>query len=238
MQLPIIVNERNFLNISVDCVVFGFDDNQLKVLLIEQDKLSEAHVPMSALPGDHVYMGEDLDEAANRVLKELTGIEGLYLKQFHAFGNPNRTKGEKDSQWLRQVRKDPDAHIVTIGYYSLVRMEDLNPVASSFAKNTEWIDVNDIPELAFDHNEILDYALEHLRADTENNHISFELLPKKFTLGQLQQLHELILDKKLDKRNFRKSIKKLEDLIPLNEKQTGVYHKPAQLYSFERNEDK
>lgn len=229
---------RNYLNISVDCVVFGFDDNQLKVLLIEQDKLSESHVPMSALPGDHIFIGEDLDDAANRVLKELTGIEGLYLKQFHAFGNPNRTKGEKDSQWLRQVRKNPDAHIITIGYYSLVRMEDLHPIASSFAKNTEWVDVNEIPDLAFDHNEIFDSALEHLRADTENNYISFELLPKKFTLGQLQQLHELILDKKLDKRNFRKSIKKLEELVPLNEKQTGVYHKPAQLYTFERSEDK
>lgn len=231
-------NEKNFLNVSVDCVIFGFNDNQLKVLLIEQDKLTDSHVPMAALPGDHVYRGEDLDDAANRVLKELTGIEGLYLKQFHAFGNPNRTRGEKDSQWLRQIRKYPDAHVITIGYYSLVRMEDFNPKASSFAKNTEWIDITEIPQLAFDHNEIFECALEHLRTDTENNHISFELLPKKFTLGQLQQLHELILDKKLDKRNFRKSIKKLEDLIPLDEKQKGVFHKPAQLYTYERNEDK
>lgn len=232
------MSDKNFLNISVDCVVFGFDDNQLKVLLIEQEKLSERHIPMVALPGDHVFIGEDLDDAANRVLQELTGIEGLYLKQFHAFGNPNRTKGEKDAQWLRQVRKNPEAHIVTIGYYSLVRMEDLHPKASSFAKNTGWVDISEIPELAFDHNEIFEYALDQLRMDAESYHISFELLPKKFTLAQLQQLHELILDKKLDKRNFRKSIKKLDELIPLNEKQKGVYHKPAQLFSFDMTENK
>lgn len=230
--------ERFFLNVSVDCVVFGFDEDQLKVLLIEQDKLSESHIPMLALPGDHVFEGEDLEEAAARVLKELTGLEGLYLKQFQAFGNPERTKGAKDAMWLRQVRKNPDAHIITIGYYSLVRMEDMHLVASSFAKNADWIDVNEIPALAFDHNEIFETALDHLRIDTESNHISFELLPKKFTLGQLQHLHELILDKKLDKRNFRKSIKKIEELIPLNEKQTGVYHKPAQLYAFEPVGDK
>lgn len=233
-----LIEKRCLLNISVDCVVFGFDENQLKVLVIEQDKLSESHIPLSALPGDHIYEGEDLDEAAARVLKELTGLEGLFLKQFYAFGNPNRTKGAKDATWLRQVRKDPDAHIITIGYYSLVRMEDMHPVASSFAKNIYWADVYDMPQMAFDHNDIFDAALAHLRIDTENNHISFELLPKKFTLGQLQQLHEIILDKKLDKRNFRKSIKKLEALIPLNEKQKGVYHKPAQLYSFGKNNAK
>lgn len=228
--------DKNYLNVSVDCVVFGFDENQLKVLIIEQDKLSESHIPMYALPGDHVFEGEDLDDAAARVLQELTGLNGLYLKQFHAFGNPNRTKSDKDATWLRQFRKNPDAHVITIGYYSLVRMEDMNPKASSFAKNAEWVDINEIPSLAFDHNEIFDCALRNLREETENYHISFELLPKKFTLAQLQHLHELILDRKLDKRNFRKSIKKLDELIPLNEKQKGVYHKPAQLFSFEEPE--
>ncbi|MDO5656553.1 MAG: NUDIX domain-containing protein [Flavobacteriaceae bacterium] len=227
---------KNQLNVSVDCVVFGFDENQLKVLLIEQDQLSDTHIPLTALPGDHVFEGEDLDHAAGRVLKELTGLEGVYLKQFHAFGNPNRTKGAKDATWLKQFRKNPDAHIITIGYYSLVRMEDMNPKASSFAKITEWVDVNEIPDLAFDHNEIFEYALRTLRDDTESYHISFELLPKKFTLAQLQHLHELILNRKLDKRNFRKSVKKIEELIPLNEKQKGVFHKPAQLFSFEMPE--
>lgn len=226
----------NYLNISVDCVVFGFDENQLKVLLIEQEKLGENHIPLSALPGDHVFEGEDLDEAAGRVLKELTGLEGLFLKQFHAFGNPQRTKDDKDSIWLKHVRQEPEAHIVTIGYYSLVRMEDMHPVASSFAKMAYWADVSEVPELAFDHNEIFNCALRQLRDETENYHISYELLPKKFTLGQLQHLHELILNKQLDKRNFRKSIKKMDQLIALNEKQTGVYHKPAQLFSFERPE--
>lgn len=229
------MSNKNLINISVDCVVFGFNDDQLKVLLIEQDKISDNHIPQSALPGDHVIEGEHLDVAASRVLKELTGLEGIYLKQFHAFSDPNRTKAEKDATFLKQLRQNPDAHIITIGYYSLVRMEDMHLEASSFAKNAYWADVYELPELAFDHNDIFETALKHLREDTESNHISFELLPEKFTLGQLQKLHEIILNKKLDKRNFRKSIKKLDELIPLNEKQTGVYHKPAQLFSFKRN---
>ncbi|MDO5509582.1 MAG: NUDIX hydrolase [Weeksellaceae bacterium] len=223
-----------YLDISIDCVVFGFDDEQLKVLLIEQNKLDEEHVALKALPGDLVKKGEDLDEAATRVLSELTNMQGLFLKQFGAFGHPERVRGSKDQKWLKQVRENPDAHIVTIGYYSLVRMEDYKPIAASFAHQTDWVDVYEIPELAFDHNIILEKALERLREDTQNNDISFELLPKKFTLGQLQKLHEMILDKKLDKRNFRKNVKKLDDLIPLNEKQKGVFHKPAQLYTFER----
>ncbi len=229
--------DSKFLDVSVDCVIFGFDEDQLKVLLIEQEKLGDDHIPQKALPGDLVYKNEDLNDAAKRVLEELTGINGVFLKQFQAFGNPNRVKNLKDQTWLRKFRKNPDAQVVTIAYYSLVRMEEYEPQPSSFAKQAEWMDINEIPALGFDHNEIFDYALNKLRTDIETYHIGFELLPKKFTLGQLQQLYEVILDKKLDKRNFRKSIKKLDDLIPLNEKQKGVYHKPAQLYSFDKNDD-
>jgi len=227
----------NYLDISIDCVVFGFDDNEnsLKVLLIEQERISDTIDPQKALPGDLVLKEEDFDIAANRVLQELTGLTGLFLKQFYAFGNPQRLKHEKDQNWLQKYRINPEIRIITLGYYSIIRMEDYKLIPSSFASKAEWVDIDEIPNLAFDHNEILEMALENLRIDTINNNISFELLPKKFTLAQLQNLHEIIFDKELDKRNFRKFIKKMDELIPLNEKQKGVYHKPAQLYSYERN---
>lgn len=228
-------DDSQYLDISVDCVIFGFDDfdNSLKVLLIEQEKISNEE-PFKALPGDLVFKEEDFDSAASRVLEELTGLKGFFLKQFYAFGNPERVRQTKDQTWLHKYRKHPEQRIITIGYYSIIRMEDYNLIPSSFASKAEWISITDIPDLAFDHNEILEMALDHLRSDTINNNISFELLPKKFTLAQLQNLHELILDKELDKRNFRKYVKKMDELIPLNEKQKGVYHKPAQLYKFEK----
>ncbi|MCK0200789.1 NUDIX hydrolase [Ornithobacterium rhinotracheale] len=225
--------KREFLDVSVDCTVFGYDDKQLKILLIEQKKQSPEHIPLRALPGDHVYKGEDIDDAANRVLEELTGLRGVFLKQFHAFGKPDRLQQKQDKEWLLNVRKDLNKHVVTIAYYSLIKMEDFVPEAVSFANKTEWVNIDEIPHLGFDHDEIFQKALATLRFDTENYNIAFELLPKKFTLSQLQNIYEVILDREFDKRNFRKSIKKLSNLIPLNEKQKGVFHKPAQLYSFD-----
>lgn len=224
------------MDLSVDCVIFGYNEvsNSLQVLLIEQEQLDEFTPPLKALPGDFVLEDEHLDDSAGRVLKELTSLSGVYLKQFFTFGNPNRVKHEKDQKWLQKHRENPYNRVITIGYYSLVRMEDYIAQPSSFAQKIEWINIHDIRELAFDHKEIIRLALEELREDTINNNISLELLPKKFTLAQLQSLYEIILDKELDKRNFRKSIKKIEELVPLNEKQKGVFHKPAQYYTFER----
>ena len=227
--------DSQYLDVSVDCVVFGFDDNDnsLKVLLIEQEKISEQE-PLKALSGDLVLNEENFDSAASRILEELTGLKGFFLKQFYAFSNPERVRQTKDQNWLHKYRKHPEQRIITIGYYSIIRMEDYNLIPSSFASKAEWMSISEIPDLAFDHNEILEMALEHLRSDTISNNISFELLPKKFTLAQLQNLHEIILDKELDKRNFRKYVKKMDELIPLNEKQKGVYHKPAQLYRYQK----
>ncbi|MGI9528049.1 MAG: NUDIX hydrolase [Weeksellaceae bacterium] len=230
------ITHDKLLNVSVDCVIFGYQDNQLYVLLIEQEKLKENHMPLSALPGDHIITGEDLDTAANRVLKGLTGIDGVYLKQFKAFGNPDRTKKEKDRIWLYKVRENPEEQVITIGYYALIQMDKTNLTPSSFAKRAYWINVKEIPNLAFDHNEICNEALQQLRKDAESFYISCELLPEKFTLTQLQSLYEAILDKKLDKRNFRKNAKKMKALICLNEKQKGVSHKPALLYTIESKE--
>ena len=225
------------LNVSVDCVVFGWSGKDLNVLLIEQKRAEKnKHLPPRiALPGDLVIENEGLDDAANRILKELTNLEGIFLHQFHTFGNPERVKGLKDQDWLRAFREHPEAHVITVSYYSLVRMDGFKPEASSFASKTQWIRLKDIPDLAFDHNEIVSTALDHLRNDVEQKQIGFELLPEKFTLSQIQSLHEAILERKLDKRNFRKSIKKLETIVPLNEKQIGVTHKPGQLFKHQNN---
>lgn len=228
----------NELDISVDCVLFGFDGEGLKVLLIEQaipesGSLSKEQVQL-ALPGDLVFIEESLDDSAGRVLKQLTSLEGIYLKQFHTFGDPERVKGLKDQEWLRSFRAHPERRVITVAYYSLVKMEDYQPQPSSFAGRAIWVDVNSIPDLAFDHNEIAETALDVLREELDTKHIGFELLPEKFTLSQLQLLYEIILDKKLDKRNFRKNIKKMDQVIPLDEKQQGVLHKPAQLFRFDK----
>ena len=226
-------------DLSVDNVVFGFDGEQLQVLLIRQGLPGEdmgADRFHMAVPGDLVLPEEGLDEAAHRILSNLTSLQGIYLKQFHAFGAPDRVFDEKDREWLTRFRPYPERRVVSIGYYSLVSMTDYLPKPSSFASRAEWCPLADIPRLAFDHNCIIAAGLEKLREDVVHHNIIFELLPEKFTLGQLQRLHEIILGKELDKRNFRKNVKKMVDVIPLDEKQEGVLHKPAQLYTFRRPE--
>jgi len=156
----------------------------------------------------------------------------VFLKQFHAFGHPDRVSDLKDQQWLRTFREEPQNRVMTVAYYGLVSLHDHTPAPASFAGDVHWTDVRDLPSLAFDHDDIASLALATLRAELESKHISFELLPEKFTLRQLQSLHEVILDKKLDKRNFRKNIKKLDHVVPLNEKEEGVLHKPAQLFTY------
>lgn len=227
------------MDVSVDCALFGFDGETLKLLLIRQKTtadgpLSEADLQM-ALPGDFVHAGESLEDAAGRVLQELTGLEDVYLKQFHAFGDPQRVKGLKDQQWLRTFREHPENRVITVAYFGLVSLHDHHPRASSFAGKADWTAVEELPELAFDHDDIAALALATLREQLESKHIGFEMLPKKFTLRQLQTLHEIVLDKKLDKRNFRKNVKRMDHVVPLDEKEEGVLHKPAQLFTFDVN---
>ncbi|MGB0430007.1 MAG: NUDIX hydrolase [Bacteroidia bacterium] len=223
-------------NISVDCVVFGYNGNGVDVLLIKQKATSENQESQYALPGNLVRTNEDLDSAALRVLNDLTQLKGIYLKQFKAFGDPNRVTNPKDKAWLNEVREFPNERVITVAYYSLVSEEDYEPRPAEFAATSEWVSLKNLPPLAFDHDEILHQAIATLRNELITENIGFELLPKKFTLSQLQELHEIILDKKLDKRNFRKSMKKMNKLIALDEKQKGVDHKPAQLFQYEPNQ--
>jgi len=222
------------IDISVDNVIFGFDDDKLKVLVIERKAISDNKKGMNAIPGDLVYPDESLDEAAARVLRDLTSLEGLFLKQFYTFGDPLRVSDVKDQEWLRSFRANPERRVITVAYYSLVNMTEYQLIPSYFAQKAEWISLEDVPDLAFDHNQIVKQALYSLREGLEKEQIGFELLPEKFTLTQLQNLHEIILDKKFDKRNFRKNAKKMDHLVALNEKQEGVLHKPAQLFKFEK----
>tara|TARA_Y100001934_G_C12326413_1_gene762829 strand:- start:887 stop:1588 length:702 start_codon:yes stop_codon:yes gene_type:complete len=217
-------------NVSVDCVVFGFDNEKLNILLIEQ-KMANKEKVQFALPGDLIVDDEGLDDAANRVLSEITGISGVFLRQFKAFGDPNRVSDIKDLDWLKNYRQNPQARVITVAYLSLVKMDDFQPEASSFAERVFWQELDSLPSLAFDHNQILSEALDRLRDDFVNHRTGFELLPEMFTLGQIQKLYEIILGKELDKRNFRKKILKEKLVSATNQKQTGVLHKPAILYT-------
>ena len=224
----------SLINLSVDCVILGFDDDQkLKILLIKK-VINKKGDFQYAIPGDLLDNNEDLLSGAKRILKNLTSLDKLYLKQFKAFGDPNRTKDKKDQSWLNLYRKNPKERVVTVGYLSLVKMEDYIPQASSLASDAEWVDFNSIPDnLAFDHNEIINSGLRYLRTQLDHKIIS-NLLPSKFTLSQLQYIYEILLDEKLDKRNFRKNISKISVIKKTKEKQEGVAHKPAYLYTYEK----
>jgi 8-oxo-dGTP diphosphatase len=224
----------SIINLSVDCVILGFDNDQkLKILLIKKVINKKGDVQY-AVPGDLLGVGEDLLCGARRILKSLTSLDNLFLKQFRAFGDPLRTKDKKDQPWLTLYRKNPNERVVTVGYLSLVKMEDYLPQASSFALDAEWVGLNDVPEnLAFDHNEIIKSGLRYLRTQLDHKIIS-NLLPSKFTLSHLQYIYEILLDEKLDKRNFRKNISKIKVIKKTKEKQEGVAHKPAYLYTYDK----
>jgi len=220
-------------NVSVDCVVFGFENDALKVLVIQRDASAEndGSVLSWSLPGDLIQDNEGLDQAANRILKELTTLDNVYLRQFGAFGDPNRIKNPIDKIWLKKMRAYPEARVITVAYLSLVDIKKFNPRPSNFALDAEWKSIKSLPILAFDHGLIIEKGLNSLQEQVESSDIVYKLLPKKFTLSQLQKLHELINDQKIDKRNFRKKIMAKDVLKALDEKQKGVSHKPAQLFS-------
>lgn len=223
--------------ISVDCVIFGFDFTQLNVLLVDRVMVDEITgnevINDLTLTGNHIYEDEDLDDAASRVLFDLTGLKDIYLEQFKTFGSTKRISREIDRTWLKFNGRDPDKRIVTIGYYSLLATDKVT--LEWKGRNVRWMPVSEVTNLAFDHMEILSSALEALRTKLLHEPVGFELLPPKFTLSQLQRLYEIILGEELDKRNFRKKVSRMKYLVPLDEKQKGVPHKPARLYLFDRD---
>lgn len=221
-------------NVSVDCVVFGFDGADLKVLLVERyrrDNLDFQDDTM-VLPGDLINDNEDLDDAATRVLFDLTGLTKIFLEQIGAFGHPNRLSKPKDVAWLEAVRLNPEARVITIGYYALVNIKNYKVRPSSFAKHVVWRDYNEVEELGFDHNDILDRAIHNLRDRLYREPIGFELLPPHFSLHQLYSLYNEIMGGGIDRRNFRRRMLKTGFLKETEQYQEGVPHKPARLYTF------
>lgn len=225
-------------NISVDCVVFGFDFEKLNVLMVERElkdeKTGKLIIKDYTLTGYHIFEDEDLDTAANNILKNLTGLDNIFLEQFAAFGQLDRVAGEKDKVWLKYINKGFAERIVTVGYLALI---DNSKVTLHLKdKNVQWFPVNKINgmEMAFDHKYIFYKALDALQKKVMVEPIAFELLPDYFTLSQLQKLYEALLGTSFDKRNFRKKVSQMHFVIPIKKKQKGVPHKPAQYYLFSR----
>ena len=221
-------------HISVDCVVIGFDGEQLRVLLIKRkgEKDGQEFHDMK-LPGDLIYTDENLDDAAKRVLRELTGMSNINLLQFKAYGSKDRIT-EKDSRWLELTTQTRVEHIVTIAYLSLLRIN--RPLAAPPAGNeVRWVPVDELATLAFDHNVIIADAIRVVRqrVDIDPSYM-FNLLPQKFTILQLRTLYERIYGKPQDVRNFHKKVAQLDYVVALDEREQGVSHRAARYYRFDR----
>ena len=224
-------------HISVDCVVFGFDGEKLKVLLIERsiDEQNELYNDKK-LPGSIILNEEDLDDAASRVLNELTGLKNIYLSQFRSFGSPSRTKNPRDILWLERTTQLKIGRIVTVAYVALIKI-DRKLVFNVEDTSANWYEVNEISnmQLAFDHNKIIENGLQHIRHRLDlEPHLLFELLPRKFTISQLRSLYDVVHQTHSDVRNFQKKVTQMPYLVLLDEFEEGVPHRAARLYKYKK----
>lgn len=205
------------MSVTVDCVVFGLDSEDLKILLIQRDP--EPYSGMWALPGGFLKSDETLEEAARRELSEETSLRGIFLEQLYTFGD---------------IHRDPRGRVISVAYYALVNIDDHKVKSATDARNAAWFSVADTPALAFDHEKILTTALERLKGKVRYQPIGFELLPPLFTLSRLQKLYETILETTLDKRNFRRKILAMNLLEETDQIEQDVAHRAARLYRFNR----
>ena len=225
-------------NISVDCVVFGFDFEKLNVLLVKREMKDEKSgsviISDHTLAGYHIFEDEDIDSAATRILRGLTGLDNIFLEQFGAFGQLDRVSSPKDRMWLDYINQGFADRIVTVGYLALI--DNTKVTLTHKDRDVSWVPVSMVAdlEMAFDHKFLFYKALEALQRKVKVEPIAFELLPDYFTLSQLQKLYEALLGTSFDKRNFRKKVAQMHYVIPLKKKQQGVPHKPAQFYLFSR----
>lgn len=225
----------NFIQtyVSVDCVVFGFDhENRLNILLV-QKYLDEMPVERSKrLPGSLILSSEDVDDAAQRVLTELTGIKKMILKQFKCYADPNRASNEYDIKWMGKEYKHQIDRIITVAYLSLCKID--HKINSAKYDTVDWCTIDKVPTLPFDHNKIITESLVEIRKWIETDFsIIFELLPKKFTIRQLYQLYSALSEKKIDIKNFHKKIATFSYIIPLDEMEKNVSHRAARFYKFD-----
>ena len=211
--------KRRSLTLSVDCVVFGYDhdDNDLKILLIKTE--TEEFKGQWSLLGDLISPTEDLKDAASRILKKRTGMVNVYLEQVETFGKHDR---------------HPRGRVVTVAYYSLIKIKDYILNVEKLDLEARWHSIKDVKKLAFDHNEILLTCYNRLKRGLQERPVGFSMLPKKFTLQQLQDLYEVVLQIELDRRNFRRKLHAHDILVKLPESQTGVSHRPAKFYAFDQ----
>jgi 8-oxo-dGTP diphosphatase len=210
-----IKNEKH--SITTDIVIFTIREDKLKVLLVKRKY--DPYKDKWAIPGGFVRTNESLEDAAKRELEEETGLKELYLEQLYTFGEPKR---------------DPRGRVITVAYFALVNSEGIGLRAASDAVSAEWFPISKLPALAFDHKEILDYAIKRLRWKFEYTTVAFSMLPKKFRLSELQSLYEIVFDKQFDKRNFRKKILSL-NILEEEEVMRDVSHRPPQLYSIKKD---
>lgn len=203
--------------LTSDCVLFGFDEGELKLLLLR--RANEPFKSKWALPGGFVNEEESAEEAARRVLAEKASVRKVYLEQLYTFS---------------AVDRDPRGRVVSVAYYALVKLADYKVKAGRDTEHAEWFAVSELPKLAFDHNDIVKTAIARLRGKVRYQPVGFELLPGKFTLTQLQHLYEAVLGETLDKRNFRKKILGMGLLTGLDEKEKNVARKAARFYSFDK----
>ncbi len=212
------MQDRNEVdNFSIDCVIFGFDKSELKALLIKRN--TEPDFGKLALPGGFVYLDEDLDAAPLRRLYDMTGLTDIYMKQVGTFGKTDRY---------------PLRRVITVVYYALVRVSNYAIKMGQDASEVHWVSVKDIPDLAFDHRDLFDAALKKLQEQVRIDPIIFNLLPKEFSLSELQDVYEAITMQKFDKRNFRKKVLSFNFLLDTEKKQSNVSHRAARLYMFDK----
>ena len=232
MELKKIIEEKSqeswkiyLPSISIDCVVFGFHDATLKVLVL---KMKDKN--LWGLPGGYVNKLENLNEAASRILKKRTGAENIYLNQFRAFGNLDRSEGffeeYADTLWNKQ-------RFVSIGFYALVDYSKVNLIIDNFSDACEWKSIEELPEFMMDHQTIFNTALITLRKQLNDKPIGYNLLPEKFTMPELQKLYEIILGKKLNRGNFYRKMLRYDILFKLDESRKGGAHKAPDLYQFD-----
>ncbi len=205
--------------VTVDLVIFTVDHNLLKVMLIK--RAENPFADCWSIPGGFLKSGESLDGAAMRVLKEKAGVENVYVEQLYTFGEPKR---------------DPRARVITVTYFALIPWKHLSQPGSNKVTDLMWASVDRLPKLAFDHREIIQYGVQRLRAKASYSNIVYGLLPRHFSLSELQQIYEIILNEKLDKRNFRKRMLSTGLLQETGEKVAAGAHRPARLYKFKKME--